>query len=321
MLLSHTSGKETDLLFQSIAKIIKYLESPTVTEIMLMSNGSVIVDDLKSGMKEIPEKFSENEKELISRTLAHLSEKTVYYDNKFSFAAILPHYKTRVQVIVPPVASRGIRINIRKFSETIIPLIDYLNNKLISVSTYNFLLDIVENQKNVIICGGTGSGKTTLLNALIDLIDDDCTRHLYFIEDQPEIKCSNVNATFIETSYHYTYQQALFDALRMRPDSIFFGEIRDAAAYDLMKAWNTGHSGGMSTLHANSAIEAIERIKQMSEEKVTVCDRQMICSAVDLIIYIRRQRVDNHTKFVIEQAIEPQSYGTLGLKYKEIKIK
>ena len=85
MLLSHTSGKETDLLFQSIAKIIKYLESPTVTEIMLMSNGSVIVDDLKSGMKEIPEKFSENEKELISRTLAHLSEKTVYYDNKFSF--------------------------------------------------------------------------------------------------------------------------------------------------------------------------------------------------------------------------------------------
>ncbi len=101
----------------------------------------------------------------------------------------------------------------------------------------------------------------------------------------------------------------------MRPDSIVFGELRDGAAYDLLKAWNTGHSGGFCTIHANSASEAVDRLVQLAEEQVMNASKQMIVSAIDLIIYMEKSQ----GKFCVKEIIEPLSWNGESVTVKRIR--
>lgn len=312
----HKYEREEQALLKYLTPIIHYFEDDCVQEIQLMADGSVIVEDFKNGMHVVTERIEEKTKELIARTISHISDQNIFYSS-LSVPGTVPKYNARVQIITPPV-TLGIRINFRLPGKKIISLMDMLSAGLLDEDTYNFLINALENEKNIVISGATGSGKTTFLNALLDSIEDDCNRHLYIIEDRPEIRCSNKNATFIQTHFKYTHQMALFDALRMNPTSIFFGEIRDKAALDLLKAWNTGHKGGMATVHANSATETIERLKQMYEETGAICDRAVIYNAVDLILFVEKQRENGKTRFVIKEGIELSTSPKGDLKIKII---
>ena len=306
--------QDQQLLETQLEPILKYFDDESVIEIMLKGGGSVIVESFRTGMSVVPERIEEAQKEVIVRILAHQEEKKILFQN-YSMGA--KFRGCRVHVITPPVSTDGIVINFRIPPRLNPTLEDYVEGGLLAGEQADYLREIVAAKKNFVICGGTGSGKTTLLRALLLLIPDDCTRHMYIVEDNQEIDLKHIrNKTQIKViDQIYSYQQAVRDALRMRPDSIVFGELRDGAAYDLLKAWNTGHSGGFCTIHANSASEAVDRLVQLAEEQVMNASKQMIVSAIDLIIYMEKSQ----GKFCVKEIIEPLSWNGESVTVKRIR--
>jgi type IV secretion system protein VirB11 len=146
----------------------------------------------------------------------------------------------------------------------------------------------VLTRKNLIIAGGTGSGKTTLATAVLALMAETGER-LVTIEDTPELQCTAPNHLALYTREGVaTMQQLVKETMRCRPDRIIVGEVRDGAALDLLKAWNTGHPGGLCTLHANGAAQSLTRLEQLVQEAVVTVPRALIADAVDLIVYLER---------------------------------
>lgn len=147
------------------------------------------------------------------------------------------------------------------------------------------------HRRNILISGGTGSGKTTLANALLAEPAFAGDR-VFLVEDTAELQCSAWDCVAVLTRRHprpIGVVDLVRDALRMRPDRIVVGEIRDgAAALETLKAWNTGHPGGLSTLHANSAEEALQRLEDLLLEVVAEPPRRSLAQAVDLIAHLRR---------------------------------
>lgn len=306
--------EDQKILETQLKSLLKYFDDESVIEIMLKADGSVIVESYKTGMTLVPERIEESQKETIVRILAHQEQKEILF-KKYSMAA--KFRGCRVHAITPPVSPNGIVINFRippRFNPS---LDDYVTRGLLEKDQADQLRQFVGDRKNIVISGGTGSGKTTLLRALLLLIPNDCQRHVYVVEDNQEIDLKHLdNKTEIKTvDQIYSFQQATKDSLRMRPDSIIFGELRDGSAYDLLKAWNTGHDGGFCTIHANSATEAIDRLIQLSEEAVVNVSRQMIVSAVDLIIHMEKRQ----GKFTVKEIVQPLAWDGKSVSVKKIR--
>lgn len=313
----HHTKFNNPLLIRELAPVLKYLQDPNVLEVMLKPSGEVIIDDFRTGMRKVEERIGEADKAVAARLLAHHNGKQII-NEICSTGANFPDFNCRVHIITPP-ATSGIAINFRMRRSKTLKLTDYLEKGLITQKVYDYLKLIVQLRKNIVICGSTGSGKTTLLNALLFEIENDCKRHVYIIEDTPEIICHLTNCTMIKTSDEvpfYSHQQAVKDALRMRPDSIIFGELRGAESLDLLKAWNTGHNGGLVTLHANSAFDCVDRLQQMCQEKGAYVSKAMIASAIDVIVFIVRIG----SRFELSQIIEPLRFNenTMQLEVNQI---
>lgn len=172
-------------------------------------------------------------------------------------------------------------------------LSDEDNNLLeMSTNTFDFLVQAIRKRENILIVGGTNSGKTTLLNAICHLLaeyaPDD---RLLIIEDTPEIQSSGKNVVQLRTSDNVDIRRLVKAAMRSRPDRIIIGEARDGgAALDLLKAWNTGHPGGVATIHANSALEGLYRLEELIEEVSVTPKHRLIGSSINLIIFIEKYR-------------------------------
>ena len=154
----------------------------------------------------------------------------------------------------------------------------------------SLLWEAILSRKNILVAGGTGSGKTTFTNALLSVLATTGHR-VMLIEDTPELSCDSPNMVAVRVNRQaaFDYQRALFVALRMRPDRLIVGELRDGlAALELLKAWNTGHAGGMTTLHANSARACLMRLEQLLQEQLPQAPKGLIAQAVDLVVYIER---------------------------------
>ncbi len=206
---------------------------------------------------------------------------------------------SRVNVIIPPLSIRGCCISIRRFSHRLMDLAALLQAGLLSAELATVLRIAARCRLNVLVSGGTGAGKTTLLNALSAEIDHG--ERVVTIEDAAELQLRQPHVVQLETRQRnieghgqVAQRDLVRNALRMRPDRIIVGEVRDAEAFDMMQAMNTGHNGSMSTVHANSARDAIARIENM----ILMADmnlpmqaiRGQIASALDLVIHIERMR-------------------------------
>ncbi|MBP6986447.1 MAG: CpaF family protein [Alphaproteobacteria bacterium] len=206
---------------------------------------------------------------------------------------------SRVNVIIPPLALEGVSISIRKFSKTSISLEKMADQGNISEQMLQFLRIASRCRLNIIVAGGTGAGKTTLLNALSQLIDP--AERIVTIEDSAELRLQQPHVVRLESrpsniegEGEVAIRDLLKNSLRMRPDRIVVGECRGAEAFDMLQAMNTGHDGSMSTLHANTAEDALSRMENMvlmagfglPNEVV----RSYISDAVDLIVHISRMR-------------------------------
>jgi pilus assembly protein CpaF len=206
---------------------------------------------------------------------------------------------SRVNVIIPPLSLKGPSLSIRKFSRSMLEFSSFVANGSVSRELASFLEIVAHCRLNIVISGGTGSGKTTLLNALSRMID--AGERIITIEDAAELQLQQAHVLSLETRPpnvegrgEINQRDLMRNALRMRPDRIIVGEVRGAEAFDMMQAMNTGHNGSMSTIHANSAREALARIENMilmgTGNLPVRAIRTQLVGALDLIIQTERMR-------------------------------
>jgi type IV secretion system protein VirB11 len=269
--------------------ICEALDDPGIVEIMVNPDGRVWLDHTRLGMKRAGTKISP------ARRMAALGTIAAMLDTKINTSSpllegVLPLDGSRVEGTVPPVSGPG--ITIRKHASAVFPLTRYVEEKRIPAEWGVYLREAIETRKNILVAGGTGSGKTTFVNALLDALNGlHPEDRLVVLEDTPELMYSmeNVYPLSTDEKSEVTMQLLVKTSLRLRPDRIVVGEVRGKEALDLLKSWNTGHPGGISTLHANSAASALIRLEQLISEASVSPMKELIGEAVDLVVFLQRR--------------------------------
>ena len=280
-----------------IGPIQVLLDDPSITDIMVNGAQQIYVE--QAGHLTLANVSFRDEKHVrhVAQRIAsyvgrRIDESSPMVDARLSDGS-------RVNIIIPPLALDGTCISIRKFSAHKLSLFQLAEAGSLSLDMANFLEIAAKARLNILVSGGTGAGKTTLLNALSDPIENN--ERIVTIEDAAELKLQQSQVIRLETrpaslegSGEVNQRDLVKNALRMNPRRIILGEVRGAEAFDMLQAMNTGHEGSMSTLHANSARDAIYRLENMllmgqQNLPISVMRRQ-IMSSIDLIVQIERMR-------------------------------
>lgn len=261
--------------------IAAYLENPNVIEVMLNPDGRLWIDRLTGGLQETETVIAPADAERILRLVAHHVGAEVHPGSP-RISAELPETGERFEGLVPPVVTAPC-FAIRRPAVAVYTLDDYVKAEIMSATQAAQLRAAVAARKNILVAGGTSSGKTTLVNALLAEVAKTSDR-VVLIEDTRELQCAAPNLVALRTKDGAASLSDLVrSSLRLRPDRIPIGEVRGAEALDLLKAWGTGHPGGVGTLHAGTAIGAIRRLEQLIQEAVITVPRALIAETIDLI--------------------------------------
>ena len=225
---------------------------------------------------------------------------TVVTREKPVISAEMPHRGERFEGLIPPVVAEP-TFTIRKKAVKIFDLESYVSNEIMTPFQAETIVDAVTHRKNIVIVGGTGSGKTTFANAVIKKISEVTPDHrIIIIEDTQEIQCAQKNKIIMRTSEDVTMNALLRSSMRSRPDRIIVGEVRGGEALTLIKSWNTGHPGGLATVHANSAIAALTRLEQLMAEATSANMKILIGEAVDIVVFMERTNSGRKIREMIE---------------------
>jgi type IV secretion system protein VirB11 len=268
--------------------IARALADPAVIEIMVNPDGSLRLDRLGEGRSDTGQRLEPAQVERIVRLVASHSRAEVHGDAPIVSAELPPHGAgagERFEGILPPV-SLSPCFAIRKPAAKIYSLLDYVEAGILSADAARRLSIAVVERKNILVAGGTSSGKTTLANALLaEMAHLD--ERILIIEDTRELQCAAPDTVALRTRADAVSMADLVrSTLRLRPDRIVVGEVRGREALDMLKAWNTGHPGGIATVHANSALSALYRLEQLIQESVVTVPRRLIAEAIDMIVFI-----------------------------------
>ena len=264
--------------------IVRFLDAHSVNEIMLNDDGHVWIFG-GGGAVDTGIVMSAARSLSFLGTIASFYGKTIHAEDTI-LAEVLPIDGSRVNGVIPPTVEMP-SFNIRKKATRIFTLHEYVTAHRITENDLKIIRDAIRTRKNFLVVGATGSGKTTLPNAILHEINELCPDHrVISIEDTAELQIPQKNKVGMYTDEHTTMQKLLFSAMRQKPDRIIIGEIRNSAARDLLKSWNTGHPGGVTTLHANSCLEALSRLEMLILEAVPNSMQRLIGQAVGLVIYI-----------------------------------
>ncbi len=233
--------------------ILEALADKHVVEVMVNADGKIWIDKIGQGRIDTGSALDFAKRDTILKMVAHNTGEMITRDNP-RLSAVLPDTGERFQGLCPPIVSSP-SFTIRKRPEVIFTLEDYINQGSLTKARADQLTKAVESKKNILVVGGTGSGKTTFVNALLAL-PAFTNERVVIIEDTPELQCSAADKMELltkKTEPKVTMRDLVMTTLRLRPDRIIVGEVRDGSALDMLKAWNTGHPGGIATTHANSA--------------------------------------------------------------------
>jgi type IV secretion system protein VirB11 len=262
------------------------LDDATVVEIMLNPDGKLFIERLGHGVAPAGE-MSSASAEMVIGTVAHALQSEVDTEQPI-ISGELPIGGHRFEGLLPPVVAKP-AFTIRRRASRLIPLEDYVRTGVMTDFQASTIRSAISARLNIIISEGTGSGKTTLANAVIDEIVKSAPEdRLVILEDTAEIQCAAENAVLLHTSDSIDMARLLKSTMRLRPDRIVVGEVRDGAALTLLKAWNTGHPGGVATIHSNTAMSALRRLEQLTAEASQQPMHEVIGEAVDLVISIER---------------------------------
>lgn len=261
--------------------IAGYLEDPAIVEVMLNPDGRLWIDRLAGGLEDAQVRIPPMDAERIVRLVAHHVGVEVHAGAP-RVSAELPETGERFEGLLPPVVTAPC-FAIRRPAVAVFGLDDYVAGKIMTADEAELLRACVLARRNVLVAGGTSTGKTTLVNALLAEIAQTGDR-IVLIEDTRELQCAAPNLVALRTKDGAASLSDLVrSSLRLRPDRIPVGEVRGAEALDLLKAWGTGHPGGIGTLHAGSAIGALRRLEQLIQEAVVTVPRALIAETIDII--------------------------------------
>ncbi|RUU11678.1 P-type conjugative transfer ATPase TrbB [Mesorhizobium sp. USDA-HM6] len=261
--------------------ITRFLDDPAIVEVMLNPDGRIWVDRLAQGLTETGEIVSASDGERIVRLVAHHVGAEVHGRSP-RVSAELPETGERFEGLLPPVVAAP-AFAIRKPAVAVFTLDNYVTAGVMSASQAATLRAAVDSRANILVAGGTSTGKTTLTNALLAEVAKGSDR-VVIIEDTRELQCAAPNLVAMRTKDGVaTLSDLIRSSLRLRPDRIPIGEVRGSEALDLLKAWGTGHPGGIGTLHAGSGIGALRRLEQLIQEAVVTVPRALIAETIDLV--------------------------------------
>ena len=261
------------------------LADPLVIEVMVNPDGSLRLDRLGEGRVDTGERLGSAEVERIIRLVASHVRIDVHADNPV-ISAELPETGERFEGLLPPVTVAPC-FAIRKPAAKVYTLADYQAERILTGPQADLLRRAIRERKNILIAGGTSSGKTTLANALLAEVAE-LDERVILIEDTRELQCNAPDCVSLRTKPGVATLSALVrSTLRLRPDRIIVGEVRGGEALDMLKAWNTGHPGGIATIHANSARGALLRLEQLIQESVVTIPRRLIAETIELIVFIQ----------------------------------
>jgi type IV secretion system protein VirB11 len=261
--------------------IAGFLGDASVVEVMLNPDGRLWIDRLAEGLSDTGERLSPADGERIVRLVAHHVGAEVHPGNP-RVSAELPETGERFEGLLPPVVAAP-AFAIRKPAVAVFTLQDYVQASIMSAAQADILRQAVVERSNILVAGGTSTGKTTLTNALLAEVAKTSDR-VVLIEDTRELQCSTPNLVAMRTKDGVaTLSDLVRSSLRLRPDRIPIGEVRGAEALDLLKAWGTGHPGGIGTIHAGTALGALRRLEQLIQEAVITVPRALIAETIDVV--------------------------------------
>ncbi len=289
-------------------EVMAALEDDTVIEIMLNSDGTLWIDRLGKGMEKI-EKHTCSPQAAIHTIASYLN--TNITNTNPVLECNLPLDGSRFEALVPPVVTHP-SFTIRKKAKKIFTLEDYIEQNILTSQQKEVIEKAILEHQNILICGGTGSGKTTFANAIIDKISVlSPSDRIVVIEDTAELQCKSKNNVIFRATEYADMQRLLKSTMRCRPDRILVGEVRGGEALTLLKSWNTGHPGGIATVHANSAIAALTRIEQLVAEATIADSRSVIAEAINMVIYITKTQTGRK----IAEMIRVEDFDRQNKKY------
>ncbi len=265
------------------------LENPDVIEIMLNPDGSLWIEKYGQDHDRIGVIPVAQGRLILSQVASGLNltvnEKNPIVEGEF------PLDGSRFEGTFPPIVGPGPSLSLRKKASRVFTLEEYAAAGSLTLEAVNILEDAVRRRLNIVVVGGTSSGKTTFVNAVIDAIFRLTPSHrLLILEDTAELQSQSPNTVFLRTSVLAEVDMRKLAKVSMRyaPKRILVGEVRDSAALEMLKLWNTGHPGGISTFHADSAEEALPRLEELVEEAGLGPKQKLIGRAVDLAVYMEK---------------------------------
>jgi len=282
-------------VLQFLGPVRDFLEDDGVSEVMINGPDEIYIET-KGKLIKTDRKFNSPDSLMAAiRNISQFVGRSIDEKNPI-LDARLPD-GSRVHAMIPPVARRGPYVSIRRFSRYLLGMEELIKGGTLPRSLADFIKACVQARKNIVVAGGTGSGKTTLLNIISSFIPP--TERIIVIEDSSELMLQQAHVLPMETQRpdkqgkgEVTIRELVRASLRLRPDRIVVGECRGGEALDMLQAMNTGHSGSMTTLHANSGKDALSRLETMAimsgVEMPLNAVRAQVASAVELIVQISR---------------------------------
>lgn len=329
--MGNTGSYNTTLLSalsRSLGKAaIKALEDDNVIELMLNPDGKLWIDRLGNPIMECIEEIPPVQGKQVVKTMA-TSLNSVLDDKNPIIEGELALDGSRLEGLLPPIVA-GPTFAIRKKASMVFSLDEYRGNSILpaefnlnatnganqngngenlssifggstQIDSLSFFQQAIAKHLNILVVGGTGSGKTTFVNALGDTLSAVAPNdRLIIIQDTLEIQSKSANAVFLRTSDYVDIRRLVRASMRLRPDRILIGEVRDGAALDLLKAWNTGHPGGIATVHANSAYEGLLRMEELIAEVSVNPKHRLIGNAIDIIVFIEKHKGDRRISEIV----------------------
>jgi type IV secretion system protein TrbB len=274
------------------------LADPTVIEVIVNPDGKLWIDRATLGRQDTGERIGSAEAERIIRLVAAHVRREVH-DKAPIVSAELPESGERFEGVMPPLSPAPC-FAVRKPADVLYRLADYVAARIMTPRQAQVLGLSVRERRNILVVGGTSSGKTTLVNALLAEIAE-LNERVIILEDTRELKCAAADSVSLRTKPGVaTLGDLVRSTLRLRPDRIIIGEVRGPEALDMLKAWNTGHPGGVTTVHANSARDGLYRLEQLVQEAVVTVPRDLIVQAIDIVVFLQGRGANRHVETLVE---------------------
>jgi len=301
MAIDSTQERQLEKLRRDLAPVfLKALADPETVEIVLNADGFLWQERLGEPMGLIGN-MTASHAEAVLRTVAACLQTTITRDNP-TIECEFPIDGSRFAGQIPPVVTTP-SFSVRKRASRVFTLQQYVGEGIMTPEQKQQLRDAIRDHRNILVIGGTGGGKTTLVNALIqELTDQYPAERIVIIEDTGELRCPAKNFLQFHTTPTRSMTDLVKHSLRCRPDRILVGEVRGAEALDLLMSWNTGHAGGIATLHANNAQAGLTRLNTLVSMN-PFAPREiepLIREAVDIIVHIARTDKGRAVREILE---------------------